>query len=235
MDGIGIGGTKVINAVAESSTGCYKTEQKSQISGDKSFAEILLDKQNKHQKAKEYLATLSVQELRVLQQEQHLADAINISELSDEGAENLFVARTDKRHYQDLNNDGVVEIGKGKNFIFPPPNAPDSVKDAWDKTVENMTFSERMKAEMSFLAAQLIANIHEMPDGSYRVYSPGDPEYRNAFGNSVDSYFRMLRNLQKQLLWELQAFGSTGTNNTAFRLEVVNRFIDNLREETGQG
>jgi len=225
----------VINAVTESLAGRYTEEQKSRSPEDNSFAGILSDKQNTHLTAREYLAMLSAQQLRVLQQEHRLADAININELSDEGAENLFVAWGDKRHYQDLNNDGIVEIGKGKTFIFPPPNAPAAVKDAWDKTVANMTFSERIKAEGIFLAAQLTANIQEMPDGSYRVYSPGDAAYRNAFGNNLDFYFGMLRNLQKQLEKDLRTLGASETNNISFRLGVVREFIDNLQQATGQG
>ncbi len=36
----------------------------------------------------------------------------------------------------------IVETGKAKGMIFPPVNAPDNVKDAWDEAITGASESE---------------------------------------------------------------------------------------------
>lgn len=116
------------------------------------FSDIIERKERSGKSGKEFALTLNDYELSVVQKSKLIADRINPSKLSAEGAENLFVVQGDNRKYVDLDNDGITEIGEGKVLIFPPPNSPDSVKDAWDETSKNMTFEQKMLVMGSFLA-----------------------------------------------------------------------------------
>jgi hypothetical protein len=91
--------------------------------------------------AKGFLASLNAQDLALLQQAKGLASTINVAALSEEGATNLLV---DHAAQVDLNNDGIVEVGIGKMMMFPPPNAPQAAKDAWEAATAGMSDSDRM-------------------------------------------------------------------------------------------
>lgn len=91
--------------------------------------------------AKSFLASLSAADLALLQQAKGLAGAINVSALSEEGAANLLL---DRAAHVDLNNDGLVEVGAAKIIAFPPVNAPQAAKDAWDAATAGMSERDRM-------------------------------------------------------------------------------------------
>lgn len=91
--------------------------------------------------AKQFLAALAVQDLALLQQASGLAQGINVSALSEEGAANLLLERDSR---VDLNNDGLVEVGAAKIIAFPPVNAPQAAKDAWEAATAGMSARDRM-------------------------------------------------------------------------------------------
>jgi hypothetical protein len=91
--------------------------------------------------AKTFLASLNAQDLMLLQQAAGLADRINVASLSEEGAANLLLEQGSR---VDQNNDGLVEVGAAKTIVFPPVNAPQSVKDAWDAATAGMSEQDRM-------------------------------------------------------------------------------------------
>ncbi len=85
--------------------------------------------------AKEFLGTLSKDELDTLQHFSGLADNINVEGLSDEGSYNLLL-----NHYEryDFNNDGLVTSGIGNNLPMIPQNMSNSDKKALVDTVNEM-------------------------------------------------------------------------------------------------
>jgi hypothetical protein len=91
--------------------------------------------------AKSFLAGLSAQDLMLLQQATGLADRIDVAALSEEGAANLLLEQDGR---VDLNNDGLVEVGAAKTVVFPPVNAPQSVKDAWTAATAGMSDKDKM-------------------------------------------------------------------------------------------
>lgn len=91
--------------------------------------------------AKQFLAALTPQDLALLQQANGLAQGINVSALSEEGAANLLLERDSR---VDLNNDGLVEVGAAKIIAFPPVNAPQAAKDAWEAATAGMSARDRM-------------------------------------------------------------------------------------------
>jgi len=98
--------------------------------------------------AKEVLADMSQGELRLLQKATSLAEPINVSELSQEGAINLL-AQPDRTGMVDLNNDGIVEVGVARSISFPPVNAPESVHQAWEKATEGLSEGDKLHMELS--------------------------------------------------------------------------------------
>lgn len=220
----------MIHSVGSSQGGYREPVLKGKNALNTNFAALFQAEQTKPMTAKQYLTTLTPDELTVLQKASHLADPINISKLSEEGAWNLL-AKGDKTKFVDLNNDGITEIGAGKNFIFPPPNAPQAVKDAWEKATAHMTFKERMLAEIPFLVEQFTANIHQSPDGSYRVVEPGEPGYINPFAGDSMDFCSLIQRLIEKLAEQIrQETNPEFKKHRVFQLGVLQDFIQNIQD-----
>lgn len=91
--------------------------------------------------ARSFLANLDIKSLSLLQEAASLADPVQAEGLSEEGAANLLLP---PHELVDTNNDGLVEVGRAKIIAFPPVNAPQSVKDAWNDATKNMSESDIM-------------------------------------------------------------------------------------------
>jgi len=85
--------------------------------------------------AKEYLNSLTKEELSTLQNYTRLADEIDINHLNDEGAYNLLL-----EHYEkfDFNNDGFIENGIAKSFSIIPSHFSNDEKKALVDTFNSM-------------------------------------------------------------------------------------------------
>lgn len=116
------------------------------------FSDILNQAKNTQGSAKDRLLAMSAKELELVQKANSLAAAINVSSLSEEGAENLL-SQPDNSDKADLNNDGIVEVGAARNLIFPPVNAPAYVKAAWESATADMSGSDKMMLELSMYTA----------------------------------------------------------------------------------
>lgn len=124
--------------------------------------------------AKSFLASLSSGELAAVQIVHGLGDKIDPQSLDMEGAFNLIHQPGDVK---DFNDDGFVKIGKATTWIFPPPNAPQNVKDAWDETTANMSDSEKLRATIPFGP---IPDIRQ-EGNSFVVIDHNDPDYNNPY------------------------------------------------------
>ena len=76
------------------------------------FAAILSRAAGQQKPATQFFAALSQDELKLVQKAHSLARPIQISALSQEGAQNLL-SQPDGSDLVDLNNDGLVEVGTG--------------------------------------------------------------------------------------------------------------------------
>lgn len=105
--------------------------------------------------AKEFLNSLSKDELSTLQNYAGLADEINVGNLSDEGAYNLLV-----HHYEkyDFNNDGIVENGAAKTSGLIPQSMPNDEKKALVETYNSMDSKDVLMASMLFFQPAQIVN-----------------------------------------------------------------------------
>jgi len=106
--------------------------------------------------AKEYLSTLSADELKTLQNYSGLADSINVDTITPEGAYNLLLH--DKEHY-DFNNDGVAEVGAAQTMPLVPTNMPTDVRDAYITAINALQGADKLMVSMLFNSAHLNAAL----------------------------------------------------------------------------
>ncbi|WAJ70399.1 hypothetical protein [Catenovulum adriaticum] len=123
------------------------------------FSGLLSKTNSAEQSAHEKLQSLTPEELKLVQKANSLAQKINISQLSEEGASNLL-KQPDNSNKVDLNNDGIVEVGTARNIVFPPVNAPESVKRAWEESTEGMPEMEKMTLQLTMHTAIYGFNIN---------------------------------------------------------------------------
>lgn len=90
---------------------------------------------------RDFLASLDTQSLALLQQGASLAAPVNVSALTEEGAENLLLAPTEA---VDLNGDGMIQVGAALTSSFPPVNASPELRAAWEKTASGMDERDAM-------------------------------------------------------------------------------------------
>lgn len=144
----------------------------------------------------DYIQSLSNQDIEVLRRVHSLAEPSGVRNTGVEGAVNLLLP---PQNHTDLNNDGLVETGAAVGFVFPPPNAPQSVKDAWEETIKDMSSEERLLASAHFLGASISANIKLDSNGTpIGIYEHTDPEYTNIYGTTEGEWETLLSQLVEE-------------------------------------
>ena len=102
------------------------------------FQAILKARQQaSHLTDKQFLNTLTTQQIMDLFAYHGLAHPGQVNALSEEGAANLLTAPEFQR---DIDGDGLVEVGAAKLFVFPAPDAPQEVYEAWAELTEKEQF-----------------------------------------------------------------------------------------------
>ncbi len=172
----------------------------------------------------EYIQSLPSDDIEVLRRVHSLAETSGVTNTDEEGAINLLLPKKD---HVDINNDGLVKNGAATGFYFPPPNAPQSVKDAWEETTENMTTSDKMKAEMQFMMASIGANVKTDSDGKViGIYEYNDPEYTNIFPTSEDGWGNFLEKLIAEYKEAIKL-----DSKLEKQLDMLNKFADNISSD----
>jgi hypothetical protein len=164
-----------------------------------SFTEILKEKEKSKMSTKDFLTSLTSDELYTIQKANGLASQIRVNNLSDEGAENLFLRPLGDDKIVDLNNDGVEEIGEARMVFFPPPNAPDSVKEAFKEGTKGLSSEERMKMFFKIIAKQVESNYSIDANGNAIKHKLGEAGWKNTFGNTEDSYISLFKSIIKRI------------------------------------
>ncbi|WP_027339261.1 hypothetical protein [Halonatronum saccharophilum] len=215
---------KINNAMQPSNN--FDLSDKSNCNNIEDFKSILHTRDNSNKSAKDFLSTLTSTELYKIQKANNLASPINVSNLSQEGAENLFNRPVDGRELVDLNNDGIVEVGEAKSFVFPPPNAPESVKEAWEEATADLTLREKSLIKFKFLTRQLEANSFEDANGNIKILSPGDSGWVNIFGSTEDDYISLLKELIDRIDNPLAPRNEQEQQNDQLARDVFSDMID---------
>lgn len=135
---------------------------------------------------KEFLNSLSREELKVVQDVHHLAAPIQVDGLTEEGALNLLLPPPAQ---VDLNHDGLTQSGLAYGMRFPDSNTPPEAAAAWEEATAGMSFGERMIYEFQMMLPIMTANFHFDENGAYsHHYDPGDPEFVNPMADPSYSY-----------------------------------------------
>ncbi len=153
-----------------------------------SYGQILVRayEEGGHATPKDFLASLSKDELATVQHVHALADPIRVDSLSDEGAMNLLVPPAAQ---VDLNHDGLTRSGLAYGLRFPDSNTPPEVVRAWEETTAGMSWGEQAIYQMQMKLPLLTANIVCDQNGQFvRRREPGDPDFVNPMASPDYSY-----------------------------------------------
>ncbi len=117
--------------------------------------------------AKEFLDSLSKEELSTLQHYTLLADDINVDSLSDEGAYNLLL-----HHYEkyDFDNDGLISNGISTGMGFIPINMPNSEKELLVESLNELDDKDR------FLSMAMLFPLPMLKEVNGEVIQVGSKE-----------------------------------------------------------
>lgn len=166
------------------------------------FSEILTKAKDSGQSAKAFLQTLSPQEMEIVQKANSLVDSIEIGQLSAEGAQNLLT-QPDNSGKVDLNNDSIVEVGIAKTIVFPPVNAPNFVKKAYEEATKGKEGIDLFSLEL-----RMHLEIYGFNLGGKQTKQPLSPEQQW----SPDGINNMFNNLYSNLDFRVGMEGWTQQN-----------------------
>ena len=121
--------------------------------------------------AKDFLQSLSSNELQTLQKYSGLADEINVDTLSAEASYNLLLH--DKEQY-DFNQDGVAEVGLAKKALPVPTNMPTDVRDAYISAMNSLDDRDKMMVSMLSLDVGRITAL-----ATNEPYAPKETTYNS--------------------------------------------------------
>ncbi len=129
--------------------------------------------------ARQFLSSLSAGELEAVRQNHCLAERIDVTALSEEGAENLLLP---EGYGVDLNRDGIEEVGIAQTMSFPPCDAPTEVKEAWFQATANMDPGQMMTYQL--MMHDSIYGIRIDGQSSGLAYAPDQTDsYRQVVDN----------------------------------------------------
>ncbi len=188
--------------------------------------------------AKDFLKNLSPEDIDLVKRANKYAPTLNdshIDTMSEEGARNMLV-QPDNRAFVDLNDDGIVDHGVARTFVFPPPNAPESVKDAWDETLEALPKNERLLASTIFLTQQMSANLKVDDTGKViGFYQAGEEGFKNIFSQQEDDWFGLFDDCDEYFDFsEKYAQDSSHSRQIQKNRAIVELFRSNLAGESTQ-
>lgn len=186
------------------------------------FSTLLFSAQQQMQQsgitAKKILQNMSPADLALIQKANSLADKIIPSTLSTEGAANLL-AQVDFSNRVDLNNDGIVEVGIARSIIFPPVNAPDFVKKAFNEATKGMSDMDKSLIMMHMH----IAMYGIETEGNNLRKAQGAIEKNNSNQEWLDKNItRLFSSIREGLAFNVALEGWTKTNM------MMNDFYNNF-------
>lgn len=134
--------------------------------------------------ARQFLSSLTGAELEAVRQNHCLADPVNVSQLSEEGAENLLLP---EGYTVDLNHDGIDEVGAARTIAFPPKDAPAAFKDAWFQATANMDEGSMMSYGLMLHIS--VYGIQTDESSHAPVYAP---DSLSSYQQIVDNYLAVM-------------------------------------------
>jgi hypothetical protein len=92
-----------------------------------------------------------------------------------------------------------IEMPHDEMLSFPPTDAPDSVKQAWDEGTKGLTSDEKMDIFIKLMAKQIEKNYYIDANGKAVERKPGEAELKNALGNSEESYIAFFNSIIERI------------------------------------
>jgi len=161
--------------------------------------------------AKEFLNSLTKEELSTLQNYTRLADEVNVDNLSDEGAYNLLL-----HHYEkyDFNNDGIIEDGIAKTSGMIPQSLGNDEKKALVETFNSMDFKDVMTASILFIKLPILVdgkvqvsnqdiNLEDIRDRIMNILDPKNEKFSTQeFRDTIKKFSDIFEQNYKKILEE---------------------------------
>ena len=179
--------------------------------------------------AKDYLNSLSQDELKILQHFSGLADAINVGKLDDEGAYNLLL-----HHYEkfDFNNDGITQNGISRGSPLIPENMPETEKRALVTSLNEMDEHDRFEVALmlnppkfAFINGEIVASSNDelvdfqsIKNRMHRIFNPLPGEYRSPELINVFKKFEKLFDKNYEIEKQKESLSSQNQSNTNIML-----------------
>ena len=177
--------------------------------------------------AKEFLNSLSKEELSTLQNYTLLVNEIEIDSLSDEGAYNLLV-----HHYEkyDFDKDGVIEDGIAKTRSLIPQSLDTTSKEALVETFNAMDFKDVMMTSFVMFPPNFRIEDNKIVHGEYQEYDYNaiinnmtnflDPKSQNSYSselkeNIISTMELFKKNYENELEKESVLASYTRTNSAS--------------------
>ena len=167
--------------------------------------------------AKDFLNSLSKDELNTLQHHTLLVNDIKVNSLSDEGAYNLLL-----HHYEqyDFDNDGYVSTGEGKGVSWLPKNMPNKEKEVLVETLNEMDEKDR------FLSLMLLQPLK---------FNPTATSFSVAHNDDNMDYTAIMDRLDRLINPTPPAYTSSETKKSlSLFKELFEKNFDEYSDQNGQ-
>lgn len=182
--------------------------------------------------AKDFLNSLSKEELSDLQNYALLVDDIDVDKLNDEGAYNLLL-----HHYEkyDFNKDGIVSDGIAKTSPLIPINMPNDEKEVLVQTINEMDEKDRFMAMAMLNPPKIImfadgaigtqensewVDYEAIMERINRILNPMPGEYASAQLQNTISLFKELFDKNMDELNEQKKMNQTANANDAHLMKA---------------
>ncbi|MGV3485425.1 MAG: hypothetical protein ACO1RT_13485 [Planctomycetaceae bacterium] len=141
---------------AASNDGAYATDDRTAI--EQGYGQILVRswQEGGYRDPRQFLRSLSRDELKTVQHVFRLAEPIAVDSLSEEGALNLLIPPPAQ---VDANRDGLTHVGAASMMRFPDSQTPANVVAAWDAATAGMDRREKMTYAFRMKASTQLANL----------------------------------------------------------------------------
>ncbi len=152
------------------------------------YQAILLDayRRGGYAQPETYLQSMSMDQLKTIQQIHHLADPIEPAGLSKEASLNLLLPPAS---VVDADHNGFVEVGRARLIGFPNSDTPKDVRDAWQTATANLPEQDIAVYQLQMMMPLLTANMKFDEHGQFlRNVEPTDSDWVNPMRSSTFSY-----------------------------------------------
>ncbi|MCH4888089.1 hypothetical protein EZV73_10925 [Acidaminobacter sp. JC074] len=189
------------------------------------FEDILRRYESSSMTAKEYLSSLSPNELKTIKDEMRLEKPLNPLTMSDEGATNLLINRHNHYAFNDIDKDHFFDVGNQRFGYFPSSAVPNQVLDAWNTPTKDLSEEELLEVSNTFWGASMLIPENMWNVNLNGVINPRHTQFVDYFVSDIPSAMRNLYNWSK---------GNTYTTENANLTKVANDFLRGLEEHYGK-